>query len=300
MLLLFIEIIFCITICYFIYLYLHPSSLKFPITNKGYYHIPITIITDENNVLDAIFYASSIKSISIILGSNVFPIQQIRSICLENNIINLHFDPPTKQLIQPIQFKASDADIDCIYQLLNNPSKPTTNDSFNLIVDRLSVGLPSFLTSVSPTVLFINIDLSLLNPLFDELHNFDTTDYTNATSYEFDITVTTNTPITIYLDGTILSPFIHAERTFYVKYLVSLSGILRIKVLHYPCKCLYIGLHKNPIVIGQFSLMSEHHWVKKYAFRYIMNVVQLVKNQILKDITIPNTFCCPLYEDYKT
>ena len=64
-------------------------------------------------------------------------------------------------------------------------------------------------------------------------------------------------------------------------------------MFHYPSSNLYFAFDKNIHMFNNFFLISNTHWVRKYAFNYIMNIIDMTKNVLLKQFTYPNMICIP-------
>ncbi|GAB1224914.1 hypothetical protein ENUP19_0225G0001 [Entamoeba nuttalli] len=157
----------------------------------------------------------------------------------------------------------------------------------------LSSKLPPLITSLRIT----SVDLTLFHPSITSVLPFfpsHSDNYSTILSSQLLVSLNSSSPITIYLDGSITFPSPFLSHSFRIKYIFTFSGVFLLKLYQYPCHSVYFSFYNNPLILGDFSLISQTQWVKKYAFTYIMNIVQMVKNHILSEFTYPKMTCIPV------
>ena len=261
------------------------------INTQRHYHIPITFF--NQSILNGILFVSSPQSQRLIVDKKVIPIDEIIHFTRNsNNEFRLHFNPPTKFLKQPIRFTAHEEDCDCVEFVLNRKIVISSYDEFNLFIQHFIQCIPSELSFVSSQVMLLNsiilstklprlidslkiqsIDFSSLSLIINSLQHHIPKDYQSITSFEYQINIHLKSPIIFFIEGGILSPLSKKYHSFKVKYMVTFEGNIFLRMFHYPSTQLYFAFDHNIHMFNNFFLISNTHWVRKYAFSYIMNIM---------------------------
>ena len=159
-------------------------------------------------------FISSPTSGSLIFKQKAIPINEVIHFNREDNQFILHFNPPSKGLIQPVKFTSKREHQDCIQIIFSSFSLHSiqTNgmmyDTFDLFVSHLMYHIPHQLTTQSPSIALINsvivstklpkmidhlkvesIDLSSTSLSISSIEPFKATEYESMTILNYMIEV---------------------------------------------------------------------------------------------------------------